>query len=267
MLAGGDTCKYWRSQVKCSHRRDMRGRCVLNRLVMMVLKNIFRVPGLYGKLCRYAKNPENYPETETWGHIQKILRLAVKAGNVEIQAHGVENIPQEGGFLMYGNHQGLFDVVAIVNTCDLPLGAVFKKELSDLPLIKQIVSCTRSFALDRENVRQSLEVIGKVTKEVQGGRSYVIFPEGTRSKNGNRMGEFHGGSFKCALKAKCPVLPVAFIDSFKPLDQKGSGPVSMQIHYLKPIPYEEYQGLKAVELAALVRDRIEKTICEYAEEK
>lgn len=168
--------------------------------------------------------------------------------------------------MLYGNHQGLFDVVAVVLTCDRPLGAVYKKELQGLPLISQIATCTRSFAMDRENVRQSLEVIQGVTKEVQGGRSYLIFPEGTRSKNGNVMGEFHGGSFKCALKAKCPVVPIAFIDSFKPLDEKGSGPVSMQIHYLEPIPYEMYQGMKATELAELVRERIEETISRYAGE-
>jgi len=237
----------------------------LNRLAMMVLKNLHRVPGLYTRLRYYARHTEAYPEAEKYGHIQKILKLAVKAGNVEIKAHGVENIPQTEGFLLYGNHQGLFDVVAVVNTCDIPLAAVFKKELSNVPLLKEIIACTKSFALDRENVRQSLEVIQNVTREVQAGRNYLIFPEGTRSKNGNRMGEFHGGSFKCALKAKCPVVPVAFIDSFKPLDQKGSGPVSMQIHYLKPIPYEEYQGMKAVELAALVRSRIEETIRVYEE--
>lgn len=239
----------------------------MNRLVMMVLKNIFRVPGAYAKLCRYAKHWEKYPEAERYGHIQYIFRRAVQAGSVEIKVFGQENIPSNGGFLMYGNHQGLFDVIAVVSTCDMPLGAVFKKELSNVPLLKEIIACTRSFALDRENVRQSLEMIRNVTEEVQKGRNYLIFPEGTRSKNGNCMGEFHSGSFKCALKAKCPVLPVVFIDSFKPLDEKGCRPVSMQIHYLKPIPYEEYQNMKTVELAEMVRSRIEETISLYAEER
>ncbi len=240
------------------------GGTYLNRLAMMVLKNLFRVPGLYGTLCRYARDPERYPEEERYRHIQTIFRHAVRAGNVEIQTFGTEHIPQESGFLIYGNHQGLFDVVALVTTCDVPLAAVFKKELSDVPLLREIIACTRSFALDRENVRQSLEVIQNVTREVQSGRNYLIFPEGTRSKLGNRMNEFHGGSFKCALKAKCPVLPVAFIDSFKPLDTKGSGPVTMQIHYLEPIPYEAYQGMKATELADLVRSRIQETLDKHA---
>ena len=95
---------------------------------------------------------------------------------------------------------------------------------------------------------------------------YLFFPEGTRSKTGNDMLEFHGGSFRCATKSKCTVLPVALVDSFKALDQKGSKPVSMQLHYLKPIPYEEYKDLKPAELAALVKERIAEKIRESIEE-
>ena len=74
------------------------------------------------------------------------------------------------------------------------------------------------------------------------------------------MGEFHGGSFRCALKAKCPVVPIAFIDSFKVLDQKGSKPVTVQMHYLEPIGYEQYKDMKTVELAELVKSRIQACI-------
>ena len=234
------------------------------RILLMVLRNFFRVPGAWIKLCRYAKHTEEYPELEKWQHIQYILRRAVTLGNIDLQVHGVENIPKENGFLMYGNHQGMFDVLAIAATCDNPLAAVLKKELAQVPFLKQIIACTHSFAMDREDIKQSMEVIVNVIKEVKKGRNYLIFPEGTRSRMGNKMLEFHGGSFKCALKSKCPVLPVAFIDSFKVLDQKGCKPVTVQIHYLEPILYEEYKDMNTVELAALVRSRIEETISKYA---
>ena len=239
----------------------------MNRILLMVLRNIWTVPGLYIKLCHYAKHTDEYPEKEKYDHIRHIMQLAVKSGNLDMQVYGMENIPQQDGFLMYGNHQGMFDVVAIVASCDRILSAVFKKELANIPFLREVVACTKSFAMDREDVRQSLEVIRKVTAEVQAGRNYLIFPEGTRSKNGNRMGEFHGGSFRCALKAKCPILPVAFIDSYKVLDQKGSKPMSVQLHYLKPIPYEEYKDLKTVDIAALVKSRIQAVLDEYAPEE
>ena len=237
----------------------------MNRIALMVLKNIFRVPGLYIKLCRYAKNPDKYPEQEKWDHVHRIMSLAAASGNINLQITGLENIPQEPGFMLYGNHQGMFDVVAIAASCKKPLGIVYKKELTNVPVLKEILTCTKSFAMDREDVRQSLQVIQAVTKEVQSGRNYVIFPEGTRSKLGNTMVEFHGGSFRCAMKAKCPIVPMAFIDSFRVLDEKGSAPVTVQLHYLKPIPYEEYKDLKTTEVAALVRSRIQDAIDQYAQ--
>ena len=235
----------------------------MNRLLRMVLWNIHRVPGLYGKLCRYAKHPERYPEQEKWDHIHYIMSRAVKGGNVDLQVTGQEYLKTEGGFMLYGNHQGLFDVLAIAASCETPLSIVYKKELRNVPLLKQIYACTKSFAMDREDVRQSLQVIQAVTKEVQSGRNYVIFPEGTRSRKGNEMLEFHGGSFRCAMKAKCPIIPMAFIDSYKVLDQKGSKPVTVQLHYLPPIPYEEFKDLKSTEVAELVKSRIAACIEEH----
>lgn len=234
----------------------------MNRIVTMVLKNLWIVPGAWIKLCRYANHTEDYPELEKYRHIQFILNRAVKGGNIDLTVSGTENIPQEGGFMFYANHQGMFDVLAIAVTCDRPVGAVLKKELYDIPFIHQVALCTKSFAMDREDVRQSLTVIQKVTEEVKKGRGYLIFPEGTRSKLDNQMLEFHGGSFRCATKSKCPIVPIALIDCFRVLDQKGSKPVSVQIHYLKPIPYEEYGDLKPTEVAELVKSRIAEKIAQ-----
>ncbi|MBQ8797910.1 MAG: 1-acyl-sn-glycerol-3-phosphate acyltransferase [Oscillospiraceae bacterium] len=234
----------------------------MNRLALMVLKNIFILPGAYGKLCRYAKRAGTYPEKESWAHIAYIMRRAIAAGNVDLQVEGIENLYHDTGFMLYGNHQGMFDVVAIAATCPPPLGCVYKKEINSVPLLKQIYACTKSFAMDREDARQSLQVIQAVTEEVKKGRNYLIFPEGTRSRKGNEMLPFHGGSFRCAIKAKCPVVPIAFVDSFRVLDEKGSHPVTVKLRYLKPIQPEEFEGMKAAQLAELVKSRIEEAIAE-----
>ena len=234
----------------------------MNRIVTMVLNNLWRVPGAWIKLCRYANHTDDYPEEEKWRHIQYILKRAITGGNINLIVTGLENIPTEGGFMFYANHQGMFDVLAIAATCDMPLGAVLKKELYDIPFLHQISVCTGSYAMDREDVRQSLKVIQAVTEEVKNGRNYLIFPEGTRSKLGNEMLDFHGGSFRCATKSQCPVVPAALIDCFKVLDEKGSKPVTIQLHYLKPIPYEEYKDMKPTELAELVKSRIAEKIRE-----
>ena len=228
----------------------------MDRIVTMVLKNLPIVPGAWIKLCRYAKHTDKYPELERYRHIQYILKKAIKGGNIDLVVSGTENIPTEGGFLLYSNHQGMFDILAIAATCDQPLGAVLKKELKDIPFLKQIIACTKSFPMDRGDVRQSLTVIKSVIEEVEAGRNYLIFPEGTRSKSTNDLLEFHNGSFRCAVKSKCPVVPIALVDCYKVLDQKGSDPITVQVHYLKPITPEEYAGMKAADLADLVKSRI-----------
>jgi 1-acyl-sn-glycerol-3-phosphate acyltransferase len=117
--------------------------------------------------------------------------------------------------------------------------------------------------MDREDIRQSMQVILNVTKEVKSGRNYLIFPEGTRSKMGNKLLEFKGGSFKAATKAKCPIVPVALLDSYQAFDTSSIKKITVQVHYLTPILYEEYKDMNTVEIAAEVKRRIEETIREY----
>ena len=234
----------------------------MNRIATMVFRNVLKVPGLWVKLCRYAKDAPDHPEQEQerWDHIRHILTLGVESGNIHLDITGLENLPEEDGFLIYANHQGLFDCVALVYACQRPMGAVCKKELKGVPFVQQVIDCTRSFLMDREDARQSLGVIQEVTKEVAGGRNYVIFPEGTRSREGNKVQEFHAGSFRAAIKAKKPVVPVAVIDTHKVFDTKGSAPVHAQLHFLPAIQPEEFEGMKAQELCDMVRSRIEEKV-------
>jgi len=232
----------------------------MNRLLYMVTRNIWKVPPAWFKLCHYAKHTDEYPEAEKYAHIRYILKTAVDTGNIDFQVYGKENIPEENGYMMFSNHQGLFDIMAITAACEKPWAAVLKKELYKIPFMKQMVDCTKSYPMDRDDLRQSMKVIQAVTKEVKNGRNYLIFPEGTRSKDGNNMLEFHSGSFKSATKAQCTILPIALINTHKVLDEKGNKPVVVQLHFLPQIPYEEYKDLNTVELAQMVHDRIEEVI-------
>jgi len=242
-----------------------KGDKILNRIVLVALKNFWKVPGAWFKLRRYAKHTDAFSFEEKYNHIRYILRHVILCGNIELEVTGLDNIPAEDGFLLCGNHQGLFDIIAIVHTFERPLAAVLKKELNDIPFLREIVECTKSYPMDREDVRQSMRVIQGVTKELTEGRNFLIFPEGTRSRNENELLEFHGGTFKCVTKSKCPIVPFALVDSYKVLDQKGSKPVKVQLHYMEPIYYDEYKDLSTNEIAVLVHDRIEAVVKKYKE--
>lgn len=234
----------------------------MKRILLMVFRNILFVPFAWIKLCYHAHHAEKYTEEEHYKMLQFICHRANKGGNVTIDAHGLENIPKENGFIFFPNHQGLYDVLAIVDVCPQPFSVVAKKEVANIQFLKQVFACMRAYMLDREDVRQAMQVIIDVANEVKKGRNYLIFAEGTRSKNGNHPGDFKGGSFKAATKAKCPIVPVALIDAFKPFDTNTVSPVTVQVHFLEPLYYEDYKDMKTKEIAALVKQRIEQTINE-----
>ena len=236
----------------------------MRRILLMVLRNIFFVPVYWYKLCYHARHVDKYTEEEHYKLLKYIDHRANTSGNIHIEVHGQENIPEQDGFMFYPNHQGLYDVLAIMEACPRPFAVVAKKEVADVPFLKQVFTCMKAYMIDREDVRQSLQVIVNVSNDVKNGRNFLIFPEGTRSRDGNELGEFKGGSFKCAMKAKCPIVPVAIIDSYKAFDTGSTENVNVQVHYLEPITYDEYKMLKTTEVAEIVKEKIKNTIDNYA---
>ncbi len=232
------------------------------RIFWMIFRKFFLVPKYFGRLWKAAKNYDgDYMPGFLAG--RDIARLGIEAGNITLEVHGQENVPKEDGFIFYPNHQGLFDVLTFLASSPKPFACVIKKEAKDIILLKQFLRSTGSLSMDREDLRQSMQVINQVAEEVKGGRNYLIFPEGHRSREGNKVQEFKAGSFKAAQKAKCPIVPCALINCFIPFDENSIRPVTVKLIYLKPMYYEEYQSMKTVEIAEDVKRRIEAAIAEY----
>ena len=157
----------------------------MKRILLMVLYNFPFVPWWWYQLCSYARHTDEIPEEKKYALLKKITLHANKGGRVKIDVYGKEHIPSEKGFVFFPNHQGLFDVLSIIEACDVPFSVVAKIEVKDIPFLKQVFAILKAKMMDRDNVRQSLNIIQEVTEEVKGGKNYLIFPEGTRSKNGN----------------------------------------------------------------------------------
>lgn len=234
----------------------------MKRIILMVVRLIFRVP-YYMFGIWWSGKRKNYDQAKAYAFVKKVTKAANRAGRVTIESHGLENIPRENGFIFFPNHQGLFDVLVFLESCPIPFAFVIKKEASQVILLKQVITALRSVVIDREDIRQSLEVINKVAEEVKNGKNYLIFAEGTRSKMGNTQLPFKGGTFKSAVKSKCPIVPCALIDSFKPFDENSIERVTVKLIYLPPIYYEEYASMKTPEIADMVKSRIEAAISEY----
>lgn len=232
----------------------------MKRILLMVLKNILFVPYWYFQLCWYAKHSQKISGEKKLALLKKIVTHANEGGNVQIKSYGIENIPKDQSFMYFPNHQGLYDVLALIEGSPCFFSVVMKKELKDIFMLKKVFQIMGAYPIDREDVRQSMKVIQQVSQEVTAGKNFLIFPEGTRSKKGNLLGDFKGGSFKSATKAKCPIVPVAIMDSYKVFDTHSTEQVIVQVHYLEPLYYEEYKMMKTTEIAEIVRNRIQKTI-------
>ncbi len=184
----------------------------------------------------------------------------IRRGRVDLVCTGAYLIPKRDGFIMFPNHQGLFDVLALFATCPRPFSVVIKKEAAELVLVKQVLGAMRSLSMDRDDIKDQVRVIGEVTRRVKQGDNFVIFPEGHRSRNENEILEFKSGTFKSAVKAGCPIVPVALINSYRPFDIRSLRRERVEIHYLEPIYPDQYAGMKTVEIAQIVHDRIQEEI-------
>ena len=210
----------------------------MKRIILMLFRNLIHLPWMAIRLFYYGANADKYSDEVLMKIVREFVFRANQGGNVSIATYGRENLPKKDGFMLYPNHQGMYDMLALVDASQRQVSAVAKKEVE--------------------------KVIGlKLTEEVLKGRNYIIFAEGTRSKMGNKLLEFKGGSFKAATKAKCPIIPVALIDSFMPFDSGTTSQVTVQVHFLEPMYYEEYKDMKTTEIAEVVKERIEARIAEY----
>lgn len=228
----------------------------------MVIRLLWKVPYYFIRIW-WCGISDKVSYGESYSFIKKVTKKANRAGRVTIESYGLENLPPDDGFIFFPNHQGLFDVLVFLESCPRPFAFVAKKEAGNIILLKQVIRALGSYCMDREDIRQSMQVINGISQDVKEGKNFLIFPEGTRSGKGNELLDFKGGSFKSATKAKCPIVPCALIDAFIPFDENSIRPVTVKVIYLPPMYYDEYKDMKTNEIAAEVKRRIEKAIEQY----
>lgn len=232
----------------------------MRRIALMALRNLFVFPSWFYHICKYGNHPEKYDAQMRYDYLRKLTIRVNKSGRIKIECDGLENLPKETGYILFPNHQGLFDALAFLETHERPFATISKKEIKNIFLVKQVIQLLQCIFIDREDVKQAMMVIHQMADEVKKGRNFILFAEGTRSKNGNHIGEFKAGSFKSAVYAKCPIVPVALLDSYKAFDTHSLEKLTVQIHYLEPLYYDDYKDMKTREIAAIVEKRITDAI-------
>ncbi|NLZ82361.1 MAG: 1-acyl-sn-glycerol-3-phosphate acyltransferase [Clostridiales bacterium] len=232
-------------------------------IVPAVIFNIYYIPLMW----YLGKHPDKYSEQTRYKVARRLIRLIKRRGRITTISTGKEFLPKDGGYVMYSNHQGKYDMIGIVANHDKPCTFVIDKETTKKIVPKLYTKLVKGKKLDKKDPRQQVESIYQIIKEVGEGRRFLIFPEGGYGDNKNNLLEFHPGSFKIPAKSECPIIPIAIYDSYKPFTINSLRRVTTQVHYLEPIFYEQYAGMSTREICELVYERISNKITEIEDGK
>lgn len=232
------------------------------RFYYLILANLYMVPGVVKKMRQLIAD-ENSTEEEKYQYLQYVTRLIQKKGRIKTFVYGTENLPAEGGYVMYPNHQGKYDAYGIAAVHEKPCTVVIDQEKSNVIFTREMIDMIKGKRLDKTDVRQGFRIVNEIVEEVKEGRRYIVFPEGGYAKGKtNTLEEFKAGCFKMSVNSKTPIVPVVLVDSYLALNTSKLGSVTTQVHFLPPILYEEYQGMKTREIAELVKERIQNKLDE-----
>lgn len=232
------------------------------RFYFVIIVSVPYIMLLYVKSAYMDMHDEMYTEEERYKFAKLIVEKIRSHSFIATEVYGKENLPKEGGYVMYSNHQGKYDMVGIMYGHDKPCTVVMDEVRSQIPIMKPFLAVVKGSTLDRTDLKSQAKTIKKLVEEVNAGRRYVIFPEGGYDHNGNNLQEFKSGSFKISVRTKTPIVPVALVDSYVPYSYNSLRRVVTQVHYLEPIKYEDYKNMKTEEIALMVHNRIEEKVKE-----
>lgn len=180
--------------------------------------------------------------------LRKWLNPLVKSAGVEFEVIGKENIPENEAVIYVPNHQGLFDMPALILNTPTPCGFIAKKELKKVPIVRTWMWLLDCVFIDRQNKREARVAIKESVELIKKGRSMVIFPEGTRSRDGVPL-PFKSGVMMIAKETKAKIVPVALegvIERFE-----GSGNITPGKVRVTFLPVVETENLSRDELKAI----------------
>ena len=168
-----------------------------------------------GKFNPQLKKAQEMKKTMPWQEykpfvdeqVRSWITPMVEMAGVEFVVKGQEKIPLGEPVIYTPNHAGAFDIPAVILTTPAMPMFMAKKELLKLPMINKWMDVVDCVFVDRNNKNTARSSLQDAIDKVKTGRSLVIFPEGTRSKDGN-LGEFRGGAMKVAMETGATVVPV-----------------------------------------------------------
>jgi 1-acyl-sn-glycerol-3-phosphate acyltransferase len=141
-------------------------------------------------------------------------RIVLFIYGVKVNVYGAENVNPAKGKIYIANHASYLDI--FIQLAKLPdnVRMIYKKEINKVPILGWAMMSVGFVSIDRVNIRSAMKSLGKAAEKVKKGLSVVIYPEGTRTKDG-KIDEFKRGMFFLADKSEADIIPVSMSGTFK----------------------------------------------------
>ena len=192
-------------------------------------------------------------------HIPHWSRGILNVTGVRLSVEGLDNIPAGVPCVFVANHRSYYDIPLLLASLDKPYGILAKEELEKIPLLNRWMKLLGCVFVKRDDVRASVRALNDATAIVESGRSFGIFPGGTRYKGEEGgAGEFKAGAFRIAVKTGAPVVPVAISGARGLFESHGNmaTPGTVHIRVLPPIQTAGMSRAEQKQLPDAVRQTI-----------
>jgi 1-acyl-sn-glycerol-3-phosphate acyltransferase len=206
-------------------------RAYLYLLVFIPITTLFAVSAIIFTL--FDSSGRNYAFHARWW-----ARIGLALNNTSVELRGAEHLP-DGPFILMSNHQSNFDILSLIATIPRRIYWIAKKELFDIPIFGYSMRRGGYIPLDRSDGRKALKSMENAAAIIRQGSSVVMFPEGTRTCDGQLL-PFKRGGFMLAVRAGVPVIPVTINGSGRVnpggLIRLYSGKITLTLHPRITIP-------------------------------